>query len=82
MKRIAKRIVSLVGSVFVVGGIASACASEQSVNSGFGPDASANACAPQFCPTMGAGQGCCMTAAGPCGVDYGMGCVAATKDGG
>lgn len=81
MKRIATRIVSLVGLAIVVGGFASACASEQSTPGAFGADSSASACAPQFCPTMGAGSGCCMTTAGPCGVDYGMGCVAA-KDGG
>lgn len=36
-------------------------------------------CNPMFCPvaTMGVGNGCCLSAAGPCGIDYGLGCVAA-----
>jgi hypothetical protein len=40
------------------------------------------ACAPQFCPSVGSGVGCCVTSNGPCGVDYGMGCVAPSPDGG
>jgi hypothetical protein len=46
------------------------------------PHDAGSSCAPQFCPTMGAGAGCCMSSAGPCGVDYGMGCVAPARDGG
>ena len=41
--------------------------------------ATAGGCDKTFCPAgaMGVGNGCCLSAAGPCGVDYGMGCVAA-----
>jgi hypothetical protein len=47
-------------------------------------------CDKTFCPAgaMGVGNSCCLSAAGPCGVDYGMGCVEAVtptqphKDGG
>ncbi len=32
-------------------------------------------CTPAFCPTAGYGTACCLTPNGPCGVDYGFGCV-------
>ncbi len=39
-------------------------------------------CNAAFCPSTGVGTPCCITSNGPCGVDYGMGCVTATGDGG
>lgn len=53
------------------------------------PDASVTAtggsgpgsCDPRYCPSD-KGTACCVAANGPCGYNYGMGCVAAAKDGG
>ena len=36
---------------------------------------STGTCNPDFCPAMGAGEPCCVSAGGPCGMDVGMGCV-------
>jgi hypothetical protein len=49
--------------------------------SGSGPDASVGGtagggtCNPQFCPNTGMGSPCCVTAQGPCGMNYGSGCM-------
>jgi hypothetical protein len=32
-------------------------------------------CQAQSCPGMGSGMGCCLTASGPCGLDFGGGCM-------
>ena len=32
-------------------------------------------CNEQFCPNLGMGTPCCVTPQGPCGMDYGPGCV-------
>lgn len=32
-------------------------------------------CDPGYCPNVGTGESCCQSVNGPCGVDYGMGCV-------
>jgi hypothetical protein len=32
-------------------------------------------CNPEFCPDVNSGVGCCLTANGPCGADFGNGCV-------
>jgi hypothetical protein len=39
------------------------------------PDVIAGSCNPVFCSSEGTGVGCCLTSNGPCGVDYGNGCV-------
>ncbi len=82
MKRIARRIVAAVAYSFVLGGIVSACASED--NSFANPDS--GGCDPRYCPGLVpgmAGGGCCIARQGPCGVDYGMGCMPKQKrDGG
>ncbi len=35
----------------------------------------ADVCTPGFCPPVNNGKGCCISSVGPCGVDYGNGCV-------
>jgi len=48
---------------------------------GCGPEY--GSCTPTFCPSQGAGQGCCQGPNGPCGVSFGGGaCVAAPIDAG
>jgi hypothetical protein len=32
-------------------------------------------CNEQFCPNLGMGRVCCVTPQGPCGMDYGQGCM-------
>lgn len=38
-------------------------------------DAGTASCNPAFCPNTGRGTPCCISSAGPCGVDIGMGCL-------
>lgn len=75
---------------FVVLGLTgSGCATGQTdISTGTGPavrDASADvlpgSCNPTFCPGSGLGSSCCVTANGPCGINYGKGCVP-RRDGG
>lgn len=40
-----------------------------------GPCAIVGQCDPGFCAPSGSGKGCCLTPNGPCGVDFGMGCM-------
>jgi hypothetical protein len=42
--------------------------------SGTGGSAGSGTCNQDFCPENGTGTPCCVTASGPCGFDYGMGC--------
>jgi hypothetical protein len=39
------------------------------------PDVTVGSCNPAFCAPSGPGVGCCITQNGPCGVDFGNGCV-------
>jgi hypothetical protein len=39
-------------------------------------------CDPSFCPAPGFAQACCVGPDGPCGLDFGMGCVSIPFDGG
>jgi len=77
-------------SFVVLGLTGSGCATgDTNITTGTGPsairDASADvfagSCNPQFCPGSGAGTACCVTANGPCGINYGRGCVL-RRDGG
>ena len=40
-----------------------------------GGTAGAGTCNPQFCPNTGMGSPCCVTPQGPCGMNYGSGCM-------
>lgn len=37
-------------------------------------------CNPQFCSSTSSGKSCCVTTNGPCGIDFGLGCVINKKD--
>jgi hypothetical protein len=39
-------------------------------------------CNPSFCNGAPGARGCCVTPNGPCGLDFGNGCIARTGDGG
>ena len=92
MQRIAIRLFSILTLGMLTFGLASACASEQTTDPFVGKDASvqgtgggnaSGSCDPTFCQGAGTGAGCCVTANGPCGVNYGMGCIGVTHiDGG
>ena len=45
-----------------------------------GGSSSAGSCSPDFCPNVSSGKSCCVTANGPCGIDFGLGCVINKKD--
>ncbi len=90
MKRVAARLLLALGWGLGLAGTATSCASSDGVSTtGQYIDGSADAmilgsCDSRFCPGIGTGVGCCLTANGPCGVDYGPGCTAAptAADGG
>jgi hypothetical protein len=78
MHRIVKRIVSLSVAALFVGACVAACASEEPT---YDTKAFENgACVAEFCPDVLVGTKCCVVSPGVnmCGVDKGMGCVAAT----
>jgi hypothetical protein len=79
-QRIAIRLFSILTLGMLTFALASACASEQTTDPFLGKDASAGgsapgSCDPRFCPGGTMGGACCMTANGPCGINYGMGCI-------
>jgi hypothetical protein len=45
-------------------------------------DAGGPSCNPAFCPNPGTGTPCCVTPAGPCGINTGLGCADIRGDGG
>ncbi len=78
--RLAKRFMAFVASLLLVGGMVSACASDEAIPGGTFNDAG-KGCSVQFCPLpTTTGQACCTTD-GHCGVDYGNGCTT-PRDGG
>ena len=71
--------VSLEGSGGSTGGAAGVAGS---VGGGGMSGSTGTPCDPKFCPNNGFGSPCCVTANGPCGVDYGTGCVQTPTDAG
>jgi hypothetical protein len=90
-QRIAIRLFSIFSLGLLAFAFASACASEQTTDPFISKDASVQgtgggnatgSCDPTFCQAVGTGAGCCVAANGPCGVNYGMGCIPLHRDGG
>ena len=87
MQRIVTRFIGLLACAVFTGGLVSACASDDSPtlstnNAQQKKDAGAvKVCMPAYCMATPPATACCLNAA-QCGVDYGQGCVAASKDAG
>jgi len=88
-QRIATRLFSILTLGMLTFALASACASEQSTDPFLGKDASiqgtggggaSGSCDPTFCPGGTMGGACCITPNGPCGMNFGMGCVQTTAN--
>jgi hypothetical protein len=84
------RLLTAMFFTFVVFGLTgSGCASgEANISTGKAQQQDASApglvgsCNPIFCQPAAGASGCCMTPNGPCGLNFGNGCVARTGDGG
>ena len=81
------RLLTAMFLTFVAFGLTgSGCASgEANISTGRAPQQDASlvgSCNPTFCTPAGGALGCCMTANGPCGLNFGNGCVARGGDGG
>jgi hypothetical protein len=71
-------VVPFVGLLVAFAGGSCASSEPSGAAPGSLPDSgsSVGSCNPTYCPASGAGVACCVTANGPCGLDYGTGCLA------
>jgi hypothetical protein len=84
------RLLTAMLFTFVVFGLSgSGCASgEANISTGRAPQQDASqgqfpgSCNPRFCQPLGTAQGCCVGPNGPCGLNFGNGCIARGGDGG
>lgn len=82
------RLLTAMFFTFVAFGLTgSGCASgEANISTGRGAQQDASvlpgSCNPTFCNAAPGAMGCCVTANGPCGLNFGNGCVARNGDGG
>jgi hypothetical protein len=88
LESILMRLLTAMLFTFVAFGLTgSGCASgEANISTGKAPQQDASAlmgsCNPGFCQAAAGAIGCCVTANGPCGLNFGNGCVARGADGG